>query len=120
MSNIIALASMDAQSAIEEIPDAALEERARAAMLAVQHHWLATQEEDQFMAACEALARTATPEERDRIIEELRRLKRAASVLNALMAGVPVDMEAVEIQVEEDDPDFVALDLRGIWSEVSA
>lgn len=117
-NNIIALASIEAESAINEIPDLSLEERARAAFRAVHNHWLARQEEDQFLAACEALARSGSEEERERIIEELRRMKRAAATLNALMAGVPVDFETVEKEQDQDDPDFVPLDLRGIWREV--
>lgn len=119
-SPVIALASIDASEAVQGIPDATLEERARAAMLAVQGHWLATAEEDQFMAACEGLARNCSAEETERIIEDLRRIKRASQLIGALQAGIPVDLEAMEQQAEEEDANSSVgpLDLRAVWREV--
>lgn len=113
MNNIVLIAAMDAQSAAENLKDASLEERARAAMDAVRHHWMATREEDQFLAACEGLARTATPEEMERIEDDLRRLAKVSGLLNAMSAGVPVDWDSMEADEPLENP----LGLRKMWAD---
>ncbi len=89
-----------------------LEDRARAAMRATRSHWLATDEADQFAAACEGLARTCSPEEVERIEAELR----TNMALNALLSGVPVDLEAALAAKGDTEP----LGLSKLWREIKA
>lgn len=116
LSNVALIAAVDAESAVREIPDASLEDRARAAMQAVQNHWMATREEDQFLGACEGLARVASEEERERIVDDLERLGKASGLIHALQAGVPVDWEAMA--AEADAVPENPLGLRKMWQEV--
>lgn len=115
MSNVVLIAAIEARSAVQAIPDASIEDRARAAMRAVQNHWMATREEDQFLAACEGLAQTATPEEFERIKDDLERQSKAGAVLQALAAGVPVDFDALDVP----EPAENHLGLRKLWEEVA-
>src|SRR4051812_31782916 len=113
MNNLVLIAAVDAQHAAERAGDVSLEDRARAAMAATRHHWMATREEDQFLAACEGLARAVTDEERQRIEDDLRRLGKVSGLLNALAAGVPVDFDALEVEEPPENP----LGLRKLWAE---
>lgn len=115
-NNVVAIASVEAEDEIRKLgDDASLEDRARAAMRGVRDSWIATREEEQYLAACEALARSGSPEERERVIEEVRRQRKAVSLINALQSGIPVDWEAIE---EGDDDDFEPIGLQTIWREV--
>jgi hypothetical protein len=117
VNNIVLIAAVKAEEAARAAGDVPLEDRARAAMRAVQNHWLATKEEDQFLAACEGLARTVTAEERERIEDDLHRLNKVGALLQALQAGVPVDIEAM---AADTPPPENPLGLRRLWTEVAA
>lgn len=112
MSNVVLIAAIEAQHAAEQAAGKPIENRARAAMKAVQHHWVCTSESDQFAAACEGLARTCSPDEVERIAAELR----AGMALNALLSGVPVDIEAA-LAEKEAGPEPIGL--SKLWREVA-
>lgn len=107
IDNLILLVSAEAGTAID--PDDPLEDRCRAAMKAVQHHWMVTDEDRQFKGAVAAVYSASTdPDERNRIQAELESLRDLA----ALMSGVPVDLGAAR---PLDNP----IGLRRIWLEVT-
>ena len=111
MNNIVLIAAVEAEHAARAAGDVSIEDRARAAMRATRNHWMATQEEDQFTAACEGLARTATPDELERIEADLRTQQALAAMLN----GVPVDLEAALAARGEVEP----IGLMKLWHETA-
>lgn len=110
MNNIVMIAAVEAEGAAQAAEDQSLEGRLRAAMEATKSHWMATKDEDQFLAACEGVARTCSEEERERMETSLRSLQG----LSALMAGVAVDVEALAAQSEDAEP----IRLVPLWREV--
>lgn len=105
-STAVAIACTEASSHVD--PAAPLVDRFNAAMKATYRHWMATSEDDQFMAAIEAVYLTATAEERDRIEAELRALRD----LGALLSGVPVDLDQL---ATTENP----IGLRALWIEIA-
>jgi hypothetical protein len=78
---------------------------------------MVTDENKQFMAACEGLARTCTPEEKERVEDELRKMSRAHQLINALSSGIPVDWETLAEETEAEAPSE-PLGLQKLWREV--
>lgn len=111
MDNVTAIAALEAERAVK--PDATLEERLLAAMRNTRHNWICTKEDGQFIAACEAVARSASETERERIKDEIGRMSKATAMLGALSAGIPVDFAAIEAEEPPDEP----LNLRALWAE---
>lgn len=68
-----------------------IEERAKALMRAAREHWMIRDENVQLMGAMAALLETATEEERPR----LERFLTINKSINALLSGVPVDVDRV-------------------------
>jgi hypothetical protein len=113
MSNIVAIAAVGAREAAENAGPA-LEDRLRAAMRATHHHWLATKEDDQIMAACEGAAQAVGEgPDRERLIAELK----VWQALSAAISGVPVDFGAMVPDDEADRPEPVGI--RKLWLEVT-
>lgn len=112
LSNCILVAITETQMCIEKMDDEPLEARLKKAMQEMQHHWLVTNQEEQFQAAVGAVLITATEEEKERINAELRTLK----ALSAAMSGVPVDMGRAVDALEGIKP----VGLTKIWKEVLA
>jgi hypothetical protein len=111
MSNIVAIAAVEARAAAEEA-GLALEDRLRAAMRVTHHHWLATDESDQIMAACEGTAQAVGDgPDRERLIAELRVIQ----ALSAAMSGVPVDFDAMLADENRPEP----VHIRKLWAEVT-
>lgn len=113
MDNVVLIAAQEAETAARGAnPD--LESQLRAAMTATSTHWLATKEDDQFLAACEGVARICEPEDKVRIESALRFLRSLASAAS----GVPVDFAAL---IPEDEEDRIEpAPLKRIWDEVKA
>jgi hypothetical protein len=111
MSNVVLIAAVEAEEAARAA-GGTLKERLTAAMRAVQGHWLATREEDQFNAAFVGTARTCDDEEHTRLAAEMERMK----TLEAVLSGVPVDWDAVEAQGGSDRPK--PLGAMAIWLSV--
>jgi hypothetical protein len=88
-----------------------LMERIRKAMKAARGHWMCTEEADQFRAALAAAIAESTGEERGRLVRSVEALNRLGAALNALSAGVPVDIAAMEKPPED------MLPLRQMWKE---
>lgn len=112
MDNLVALAAMDAQYAAEKA-EPNLEAQLRAAMEATRSHWMVTNEDTQFMAACEGTARVCSPEDKERIEASLRLL----SSLSAASSGVPVDFGALLPDDEDEEPVKPAR-LMPLWREI--
>jgi hypothetical protein len=74
---------------------------------------MVTDENTQFKAALVAAASVSDGEERDRITRSSRALAKVASMLQALQAGVPVDIEAMAAEKQDDD----LIPLRKLWDE---
>lgn len=114
MNNSVLIATQECEIVAREAgANASLEDRARAAMYAAKHHWLVTDEDDQFTAACEGLARAVEGDDFERVKDDFERLHKAASVLAAMTSGVPVDFDALEIPEPAENP----LGLKRIWLE---
>jgi hypothetical protein len=119
VSNLIAIATVEAKAAADALPGSSLEDRARAAMRAVQHHWLVTDPDQQFLAACEGLAQSCKQlgqtEDFDRIVEDAERIARGTALMQALISGVPVAWDEIEPSESPANP----LGLKNLWIEVS-
>lgn len=89
---IVAVVRVEATVALGRLDsETSLSDRLRAAFEAVRNHWLAPSDEVKFQAAMEAVYLLASEEEKARMEAEARR----GRALNALLSGVPVDIEAV-------------------------
>lgn len=109
-SNAVAIVALEARQAVEALPaGTSLEDRLRAAMKASRDHWMATDEGDQLMGACEAVYGLASSTERERIEADLR----VMSSLSALMSGVPVAIDQIDVP---ENP----LGIRRLWREVQS
>lgn len=111
MNNLVLMAAVEAERAAKEAPPN-LEDQLRAAMRAVQGHWALTNEDEQFLAACEGAGRVCTSENRERIETAMRFLQSLASAAS----GVPVDFGALVPADEEDR--IEPAPLKRIWDEV--
>lgn len=94
------------------IPTASLEDRLRATMTIAKDHWLTDNEQARFKGAIAAVMLRASPEEKERISNELRVLG-VLGGLSAATEGLPIDMGAL---ISSDGPEPIGL-LR-IWHEV--
>lgn len=112
MNEIVLIAAVEAETAAKAAEDTTLEGRLRAAMQATANHWMATNEDDQFLAACEGTARVVDDEDRERIEASLRLLQ----TLSAAASGVPVDFDALLPDGAEDRPKPARL--QPLWREV--
>jgi hypothetical protein len=110
VSTLVMIAAVAAEHAARGA-GGSLENRLRAAMVATKDSWVTTDESVRFGAALEGCARTCDAGELERIEAEIRRLQ----TIDALLAGVPVDMERVE-QARADAPEPVGT--IKLWREV--
>jgi hypothetical protein len=87
------LVKLEGEQAIASLPEgSSLEDRFRAASKASRNHYMVMDEDTQYAGMCEAVYASATEDERERIIAELRQLK----ALDAMLSGVPVDFDRFE------------------------
>lgn len=107
MSNDTVVAIVRVTASAEVKTEDALEDRFRAAFVAVQGHWAATKPDDQYRGAIEAVYLTATDEEKERIEVELASVRD----LNALLEGVPIDFDRI---TKPENP----IGLMRLWHEV--
>lgn len=96
MNNIVMIAAVEAESAAQKAGPS-VEEKVKAAMKATRSHWLATDENDRFVAAVEGAARCVSEEDLERIQFSMRMLQS----LSVAASGVPVDFGALI----PDDPE---------------
>jgi hypothetical protein len=108
---VLAIAASDARSACKGEPD--IMERIRKAMKACKNHWMETNENNQFRAAVAAAILESSGDEKDRIERSAKSLNKVGAMLNALRAGVPVDIEAMACDDNFDD----MIQLMKIWNE---
>lgn len=110
-SNVVLIAAADAEMAAQAAgPE--LEDKLRAAMQATASHWLTTNEDEQFLAACEGVARCCKAADRERIVVSLRLLQS----LSAAVSGVPVDF--ARLVAKDEDERVEPAPLKRIWDEV--
>lgn len=94
MNNVTAIVTMELKEKVD--PSTPLDERFRTAFVAARTHWLAPNADTRFAAGCEAVYASASEAERGRIEDELRALR----TVDAMLSGVPVDMDQVEFPEE--------------------
>lgn len=107
---MLSLVSADVRPACRDEPD--LIKRIEKAFAKVQDFWMSTDDELRFRGA---LAAVFVETKDDGQAEHLRRSINALNSLNALIRGVPVNMEAV-LDEMGDDP----LPLMKLWHEAKA
>lgn len=108
----ITIAAMEARSACKGEPD--LMERIRKAMRACRDHWMETSETGQFRAAVSAAILESEGDERDRIERSAKALSRMNAMLQAMQSGVPVDIEAMAAEKQDED----LIPLMKVWREL--
>lgn len=114
MDNIALIATAEAESAV--IATDSLEDRLLAAMRSTRRSWCCTREDDQFMAACEAVARSASEDERRRLNIEIEGMNKIGAMISALQAGVPVDLGAMAAKAETEEK-AEPIKLRDLWDQ---
>lgn len=110
---VFQIVALECSHACAGEPD--LEKRFRKSMAAAKDHWMAPGDQDQFKGAIGGvlLAKETTDDEKNRINATVRALQ----AINAMINGVPVDLEAmVARQQEGPEP----LPLAKWWHEVKA
>lgn len=105
------IAAHEARSACKGETD--LTARIKKAMTACHGHWMVTSESDQFRAAIGAAILESEGEDRDRIERSAKALNKLGAMLQAMQAGVPVDIEAMANEATDTD----LLPLRKLWDE---
>lgn len=91
--NTVLIAITELKGVAEAEPDYA--KRVEKVMAAAAKHWMVTNEEEQFKAACGALLLTS-PDQADDIKAQLNGLRN----LSALISGVPIDIDAMLAESE--------------------
>lgn len=91
-----------------------LEEALRFAFKKVQRHWMFTDQNDQFAAAVGAVGLRfgLDSPEFERLRKASEAQKRAAAIMNALQAGIPMDLESLASQAESEGP---VIPLNRLW-----
>lgn len=106
-----------------EPPEADPIERIRKCMKLASEHPLVNDPEAQFRGALVAalqLAEASDEGEHKHLVESIKALGQAANVMNAMQAGVAVDMEAEVRKMEERKAEgFVPIRLMELWTSVT-
>ena len=113
MSDVeLSLVAAECKSAVEGC-SGTLEEKARAAMLKAKDHWM--DKDLQFRGAVHALLIHYGKEspEYERIVAEVRSLRKWSAFLTATQAGLSVNLP------EQDLPTHEPIGLMKIWQEVN-
>lgn len=87
--------------------------RIQKAMKAAANHWMVLDEAQQFRGAVAAAIVESEGAERDRIERSAKALGRIGAMLQALQAGIPVDLEGMAAEKQDDD----LIPLRAMWDE---
>lgn len=112
MTGGMVIAIHEARDACKGEPD--IMERLRKAMAATHGHWMETNENNQFRSALAAAMVESDEPEKDRIARSAKALNKVGAMIQALQAGVPVDMETMVSESTDDD----IIGLMGLWREV--
>lgn len=105
ISNTMAIAIREAQTAAEDVPD--IKDRLRAAMRVTKRHWLCTSEDERFRSAIGGAMLASGEEDRLRIGGEMRVLAAISEASN----GLPIDFSQIDFPEEP-------LGLLALWGEV--
>jgi hypothetical protein len=97
----------------ENEPD--LMRRIQKAMKAARNHWIVLDENDQFRGAIAAAIIASEGAERDRIKRSAKALGRLGALFQALQAGLPVDLEGMAAEKQDED----LIPLRKLWDEAA-
>ncbi len=89
-TTLISLIVHEAKPAAEKFTT--VEDRLTAAFKVAKGHFMAPDDSTAIVAGLCAVHKLSTPEDQDRIVKA----KKALDALSALLAGVPVDLSAVE------------------------
>lgn len=101
--NIVAIASTGAQHEVEGKLGELSEREAMVALFkAALDNFLAPTEDEAFMAGTSAII-GLFPDRREVVLAEAKSIGDRAKILNALMSGVPVDMDRAEIAEAPED-----------------
>ncbi len=84
-----------------------LEDKLTAAMNSARNHWMVLDEDKQFRGAVGAVMLLVDDEDKHRLELEMK----ALNALSALMSGVPIDIDTIEVS---DDP----IGLMKMWKDL--
>lgn len=113
MASIVMIAAAEARGQCKDEPDVI--ERVKKAMKACRNHWMVTDENEQFRAAVAAAMLESDPVERERIERSAQALNKVGAMLKALQAGVPVDIEAMAAEKQDED----IIPLNKLWHDTA-
>ena len=107
LSNSLQIAILEIKHKVAALPaETTLEDKLTAAMRDARHHWMVTNEDEQFRAAVGAVMLNSDDDTRRRIEKEMLALR----TLGTAMDGVPVDFSSVEVP---EDP----IGLLALWKD---
>ena len=115
MDNVMLIAVAEARDACKGEPD--IKERFRRAARTTADHWMLTGYEPRFKAALAAAMMESNETDKERFQAEFDGMVKAAAVIHALQAGVPVDLEKMVEEMPEKPPDRIGL--REMWVEIA-
>jgi len=108
---IMAIAVLEARDACKGEPD--ILERVKKAMRACADHWMVTNPLQQLNAAIAAAALESNDAEKDIILRSGKDMNTAIATIQALISGVPVDMEKM------DRPDQDLIPIAEMWRVIA-
>lgn len=114
MTGGMVIAVHDAREACKGEPD--ISKRIDKAMRAVKNHWMELDKQNQFRSALAGAIMESGAEDKDRILRSMDALRKVSTMLSALQAGVPVDLEAMAKEPQADD----ILPLNQMWHDILA
>jgi hypothetical protein len=115
MTGGMVIAVHEAREACNGEPD--LVKRIEKAMRAVHNHWMETNRDNQFRSALAAAMLESDVADQDRIRRSMDALRKVGALINAMQAGIPVDIEKLAAEDRAaDDP----LPLNKMWNAIAA
>lgn len=111
-AGLMSIAISEARSACKGEPN--IIERVKKAMRACHDHWMVTNEGQQLNSAMAAAALESEGDEKDRILRSGKAFNDANNALNALIQGIPVDMEEMVARMDKSED---ILPVRDLWNE---
>ena len=91
-----------------------LVDRLRAAMENTKDHWMCTDEDGRFLAACLAAVDGGTEEDRERVLSEIENIRKFSAFIAAAEAGLKIDADSLPKVEDQKEP----IGLMKLWREV--
>lgn len=111
---VLSIAISELQSEIRQT-EGDMVAKMKVSMKYMRNHWMITNEDEQFRAAVGGVLEFygQGSEEWMRLEEEMTNIKKASALVQALQAGIPVDVESM--LEEQEIPKYEPIGLLKLW-----